>query len=713
MAKIITIILAFCSLTSAEYTWVLPSSHIQTSSFGEFRVGHFHGGIDIRAPVGMPLVAPADGWIQRIIVSPWGYGKALFFVYDDTLTSVFGHLSRFSGDLQKQVVNKHYSEKAPKIDIWFKKNEYPFKAGEIIAYTGKTGVGKPHLHFETRRGLDTYLSPHALGFAPPDSMAPIICKVSITPLSQDAWIEESLRPLLIEPGDDYWRRKCAVRFQGQVGVAVALFDRTGPENMNRMGVKKLELILDNETIFCCSYDYFMQSEMREIGFLYDGGLEAFFGSRFHKMFVPKSVDIMPLNSNEKTTGILDFDLMTPAIHELRLRFEDFCENVSECTLKIVPSPIEEVTLQFAYNQSGKSIVEVLGESSDLSIQFCPTGSSVFKTIATNEKSIPVDDRSGFFKLSGLGTRQVYPFLLGTIDEQSYRSEKCSLFAHENFLYYIVELDVSPKCVPDFAIFGISFEYEMLTPRRWLLRHSSAELEEQSIPRVEIFLGDPEFPFAIMGEFNPMLCLMGFWTERSDSGKLWKASLRISGDALNETMPVYNWYESAHGKDVASMLFHFLPRWLYFREHARIIFDPTSMNLLPDDTLDKLCIVRWWRDNWYYVPGQRTGRQFIAKVRALGSFALMWDNEPPQAGLLSTSADTITISITDNLSGFGAQNIPQVFIDDKWTLVEYDPEDDMIFVLPKSPISTEKHTLKLIAADRAKNKIEETWDFQIK
>ncbi len=49
-----------------------------TSSFGEYREGRFHMGVDYRAGVGTPVYAVDDGHVVRLRCGPWGYGKAVY-----------------------------------------------------------------------------------------------------------------------------------------------------------------------------------------------------------------------------------------------------------------------------------------------------------------------------------------------------------------------------------------------------------------------------------------------------------------------------------------------------------------------------------------------------------------------------------------------------------------------------------------------------------
>ena len=50
---------------------------ILSGNFGELRSNHFHSGLDIKTQQrrGLPIYAPADGYVKRIKVSHYGYGK--------------------------------------------------------------------------------------------------------------------------------------------------------------------------------------------------------------------------------------------------------------------------------------------------------------------------------------------------------------------------------------------------------------------------------------------------------------------------------------------------------------------------------------------------------------------------------------------------------------------------------------------------------------
>ena len=54
-------------------------------TFGELRNNHFHSGIDIktRQRKNIPIYASAAGYVNRIKISPYGFGKALYINHDN------------------------------------------------------------------------------------------------------------------------------------------------------------------------------------------------------------------------------------------------------------------------------------------------------------------------------------------------------------------------------------------------------------------------------------------------------------------------------------------------------------------------------------------------------------------------------------------------------------------------------------------------------
>lgn len=126
-----------------------------SGNVGELRGSHFHSGIDIKTQgvIGKPVYSVADGYVSRIAVSPWGYGHALYIAHKNGTTSVYGHLDRFTPEIEKYVREQQYKRKSFSVDLYPDKTLFPVVQGDLVAYSGNTGSsGGPHLHFELRDG---------------------------------------------------------------------------------------------------------------------------------------------------------------------------------------------------------------------------------------------------------------------------------------------------------------------------------------------------------------------------------------------------------------------------------------------------------------------------------------------------------------------------------------------------------------------------------
>jgi len=133
-----------------ELSWPVRGNIDLSSSFCDFRVGHFHGGIDIRTGgvEGREVYSPVDGFIWRIRYSYSGYGKSLYLKDSSGNIYVFGHLSRLADRFERVVKADQYRTKKYAIDQYFGHDSLVIRRGELIAFSGQSGAGPPHLHFE-------------------------------------------------------------------------------------------------------------------------------------------------------------------------------------------------------------------------------------------------------------------------------------------------------------------------------------------------------------------------------------------------------------------------------------------------------------------------------------------------------------------------------------------------------------------------------------
>ncbi|TEY04583.1 M23 family metallopeptidase [Campylobacter sp. US33a] len=88
----------------------------------------FHPGIDLRAEIGTPIYAPANGVVEYAGYNN-GYGYLVILLHNFGFKSVFAHMMQKNVVSIGQFVNK----------------------GDLIGYTGNSGLSTgPHLHYEIR-----------------------------------------------------------------------------------------------------------------------------------------------------------------------------------------------------------------------------------------------------------------------------------------------------------------------------------------------------------------------------------------------------------------------------------------------------------------------------------------------------------------------------------------------------------------------------------
>ncbi|MFN8714784.1 MAG: M23 family metallopeptidase [Bacteroidota bacterium] len=178
-----------------------PKNYFQTpidaplllaGNFGELRPNHFHAGIDIttQGKEGIAVFAAAEGYVSRIRISPFGYGKALYVTHPNGYTTVYGHLRNFNKDIGMYAERNQYEVELFEIDITVAPGALPVKKGEIIARSGNTGgSGGPHLHFEIRdTKTEDAINPLLFGLPVVDKVAPTIVRVAIIPLDINSYV---------------------------------------------------------------------------------------------------------------------------------------------------------------------------------------------------------------------------------------------------------------------------------------------------------------------------------------------------------------------------------------------------------------------------------------------------------------------------------------------------------------------------------------------
>ena len=239
---------------------------VLSGSFGELRSNHFHSGLDIKTQQrsGVPIYAPADGYVSRIKVGHYGYGKALYIKHPNGYSTVYAHLQKFETTIQDFVKQSQYKKERYEIELFPKESSLLVKKGDLIAYTGNSGSsGGPHLHYEIRDAYSRPMNPMLFGLEIPDTKDPSVTSVLAYPVSDDAKVNQSSEPLklrLIKQKDGSYKTE-KISAYGKIGFGIATTDQqNGAYNKN--GVYRIKTSYNGKPKIDIKFEKFSFDETR-------------------------------------------------------------------------------------------------------------------------------------------------------------------------------------------------------------------------------------------------------------------------------------------------------------------------------------------------------------------------------------------------------------------------------------------------------------------
>ena len=310
MKLLLAILLAPLFLFSQDYPQETFQSPLGipldlSGSFGELRSNHFHSGLDFKTSgkEGLPVYAAADGYISRIKISTFGYGKAIYITHPNGYTSVYGHLQKANGTIQDFIKKRHYQEKAYEIEMYLYPTELPVKKGDIIAYSGNTGgSGGPHLHFEFRdTKSEQIINPMHFGFKKiiKDERKPVIQGVVAYPIDSTI-VNNSQKPINIsfskQADGSYLSVK--VKTNGKVAFGINAYDFC-TNGYNKNGLYKVKAYLNGVLQYQYGFDSFAFDESRYINNFIDYERFHEMGQRVQKLFQLNEYPLSVVSGNKK------------------------------------------------------------------------------------------------------------------------------------------------------------------------------------------------------------------------------------------------------------------------------------------------------------------------------------------------------------------------------------------------------------------------------
>lgn len=242
-----------------------------SGSFAELRSNHFHSGIDIKTQgtTGLPVYSAANGYISRIVVSPTGFGKALYINHPNGTTTVYAHLEKFSQDIAEYVKDQQYKKESFRVDLPVPSYMFPIKKDQEIGKSGNSGSsGGPHLHFEVRdTKTEEPMNPLQFDFPVSDNIAPKIFSLLVVPLKGNTNIAEIKEArsysLVFYDGKYHVRNNPTLSLDSNVGFAIQTNDYFN-DSYNKCGINYLQMSIDGKTHFAFQLNRFAFHNSRYI-----------------------------------------------------------------------------------------------------------------------------------------------------------------------------------------------------------------------------------------------------------------------------------------------------------------------------------------------------------------------------------------------------------------------------------------------------------------
>lgn len=399
IVKLILIFLGLLTATPGSYAQkALPRDYFRspldsvllvTGTFGELRLNHFHSGVDFRTQEkeGRPVYAAADGIVVRIKVSPFGFGRALYIDHPNGFTTVYGHLQKFSPEIEKYIRKQQNKQESFDVDV-FPKDSIKVKKGDIISRSGNSGASfGPHLHFEIRSTKsERPINPLLFSFPLKDTMPPFINLFQAYPVGVSSMINDTNVPVRFAIAKDsmgiyHLKPNDTLRISGKAAFGLQGFDYFY-NHRDQNGYYSMSLYDDSTLKFRFAADSFAFDESRYINACIDFKSYYLTGNRIlQSRLLPNNR--FSLYNRSAGPGTIDFS--DGRLHRIKMVVSDISGNETKLVVfakgyissrfPVVADSVKyDTTVNFSYRHNNtfktpEITVEIPGEALYDSISF--------------------------------------------------------------------------------------------------------------------------------------------------------------------------------------------------------------------------------------------------------------------------------------------------------------------------------------------------------
>lgn len=251
-------------------------------------------------------------------------------------------MQRFKDSIDTYVKRYQKERKSYSLEIDVDSTMFPVSRGEVIAYSGDTGVGSAHLHFEVRDSsmnpINPFLFPQFASLLQ-DTLPPVFQMIAFSPLDRSSRVRGKERQWIgdaIRTGPNEFLVQGPARLWGAIGVSGRVADRSDAPKY-RTGAYHFETFLDGERLFVSAKKFIPELEAHEIGWYYDQTLALRRRGRFEKLYIQPGNRLPFYSRLPEGAGVIEATSLAPGRHELKIIAWDLTGNESALRVSLIVS----------------------------------------------------------------------------------------------------------------------------------------------------------------------------------------------------------------------------------------------------------------------------------------------------------------------------------------------------------------------------------------
>lgn len=706
-----------------DYLWPTNTDQRITSNFAEFRSTHFHGGIDIGTHdrTGAEVYAARDGYVVSVSVSPYGYGRFLVLRHSDGYYTTYAHLRSFNPTLERLVHDEQMRKGKFSVRLKFEPHQISVRKGELVAYSGESGAGSAHLHFEIRdenfNPVNPLLCPDIKEIG--DTSPPIFRQLAVAPLDTKSFVDYEFSPQLFRAR--YIKRGVyeipeVIRCTGIVGFEIDAQDKSAASRYMR-GIYKIEFQVDGQTLFQSARNKFPVNDTREIGLDYDWILWRQHRGEFEKLYIGQGNTLPFYSSASAYNGVVSSNEISEGSHTFKIFATDFSGNTSE--------------LSGTFVLNHPPAVEIRGIVHERLHVFIPNLEKVQSVEIGTRKLSAVRWHTEEFAIKDFTVR--HDSLLIPVDAVSYdvvRLTAKNMWGTKSFPSYFflkrshgsahvwIEKEIGDTFLKLSVLSDIPFTYPPF-----------AEVQQGGMIAVVPLHAVTETRYDGVYRLSDSYSGTSFIKAYCETGV--RRIEAFDSFEINSITPDHGGTLSS---DDGSFVAEFPSGAVYAPMHLQVKkIDAVTYAIEPHDQL--LCsgytvtlhyptdydggrnIALYMRDRggWSFTHAEHDARSHAFILRnehSLGTFGLFTDTEAPvirrwrASRYNSTNRPLFSFSVRDNFSGIDADEI-NIFMNGERIISEYDPEKRIVFFNPFETVPPGHYSVSIEVKDRAGNAVRTT------